>query len=89
MLGDSFLDTLLAWSLEHADNDLQRSSAWHIISSVTNKRAEGESCKYMTIHTNSLLYLRRAGILEPQVGPLLERECYRQEYSASQTSTGY
>lgn len=37
---DDFLDMLLTWSLQHADNDLQRNFAWHIISSVVNKRAE-------------------------------------------------
>jgi hypothetical protein len=36
-----FLNTLLKWVLDIADNDLQRTSALHIVASVVNRRAEG------------------------------------------------
>jgi len=45
MMGN-FLDMLLAWSLVHADNDLQRRSAWQLISSIVNKRADGQGNEY-------------------------------------------
>ncbi len=38
-----FLNTLLKWVLDIADNDLQRISALHIVASVVNRRAEGAS----------------------------------------------
>ncbi|OCH91496.1 ARM repeat-containing protein [Obba rivulosa] len=39
----SFLDSLLHWTSEHADNGLQRDAIAHIVASVVNKRAEGLS----------------------------------------------
>jgi len=52
---DAFLDALLTWSFEHAKNDLQRNSAWHMISSIVNKRAEGQGRKCPAANTNSYL----------------------------------
>ncbi|KAF8623217.1 hypothetical protein AX15_006454 [Amanita polypyramis BW_CC] len=40
---NSFLHSVCLWSLESASNDLQRDSAWHIISVVVNKRTEDSS----------------------------------------------
>ena len=38
-----FLDTLLQWALVQADSDLQKLSAFHIVSAILNRRANGES----------------------------------------------
>ncbi|KAM6497040.1 ARM repeat-containing protein [Amanita muscaria] len=40
---DKFLHDLLLWSIECASNDLQRDSAWHILSAIVNKRTEDVS----------------------------------------------
>ncbi|KAG6909334.1 hypothetical protein DXG01_000934 [Tephrocybe rancida] len=40
---DTFLNNLLSWSILRADHYLQRDSAWHLMSSVLNKHADGAS----------------------------------------------
>lgn len=37
----SLLASLLAWGIEHADNDLQRQSINHALASLINKGVEG------------------------------------------------
>lgn len=37
-----FLREVYMWSLDSASNDLQRDSAWHILSTIVNKRTEGQ-----------------------------------------------
>lgn len=39
---EMFLDMLLNWVLEHADNDLQKYSALHIVASILNKQVDRE-----------------------------------------------
>ncbi|RDB23653.1 MMS19 nucleotide excision repair [Hypsizygus marmoreus] len=56
---DTFLDQALTWSLVHADNDLQRESAWHLISSIINKHAEDIS-SFLDNQLNHYWYLRVA-----------------------------
>lgn len=71
-----FLDRLWTWSLECADNDLQRRSVWHMIASIVNKQAEGQDRKstITDADVDSLLSHRRDKILGQQAGPFLDGE---------------
>lgn len=44
VLGDinQFLDALLTWVLDKADNELTRTSALHMLSSIVNRRSDGK-----------------------------------------------
>ncbi|PPQ72316.1 hypothetical protein CVT26_007273, partial [Gymnopilus dilepis] len=42
-----FLDTLLQWALVLADSDLQKLSAFHIVSSILNRRANAELSSFL------------------------------------------
>lgn len=39
----AFLDMLLRWSCDQAEDGLERECVWHLLASVVNKREEGES----------------------------------------------
>ncbi|KAK2463614.1 hypothetical protein APHAL10511_004365 [Amanita phalloides] len=55
-----FLDNVYAWSLDSANNDLQRESAWHILSIIVNKRTE-DACVFLE---NALKFLWPAQVLD-------------------------
>ena len=55
-LGDlsMFLDTLIAWVLDKADNELKKISALHMLSSIVNRRSNGK-WKFLHWFTNYIL----------------------------------
>lgn len=56
----AFLDTLLQWSSQHAENVLQRDAIMHTISSVINKRVDGMLCFNFAYHSNISLLVERS-----------------------------
>jgi DNA repair/transcription protein MET18/MMS19 len=51
---DKFLDMLLSWSVECADDDLQKRSAWRLISSIVNKHADGQTERVSSLFSEGL-----------------------------------